>query len=120
MATAKKQTAKTKNSTLAIDAETSERLNLFCHKNGITKKDFIELALTYFENTGIDIHSNDVFTDMIEIKDKIDSILKIQVDSAVKLTGIQQKTALLSEVQENTTKLIESQELKGKKKWWKW
>ena len=41
------------NTTVAIDAETTARLNSFCSKLEITKKDFIMLALDFFEQTGL-------------------------------------------------------------------
>lgn len=44
---------KTPNTTVAIDAETTLRLNSFCQRLNITKKDFIMLALDFFEQTGL-------------------------------------------------------------------
>lgn len=109
---AKKETTK-KNSTLAISPDISEKLDFFCKKNNITKKDFISLSLSYFERTGVDLKSNDISNNISFLNDKLDSILKLQADTAIKLTGIQQTTNILSEVKEDTTKLIES---KSKKK----
>lgn len=109
----KKKTVKPKNSTLAIDAETSERLDFFCRKYEITKKDFIALALGYFERTGVDINSNDIITDLHDINSKIDAIMKLQADATMKLTNIQQSTNILTEVKEDTTKLIEQKNQKG-------
>lgn len=108
----KKKTAKPKNSTLAIDAEASEKLDFFCRKNGITKKDFITLALGYFERTGVDINSNDIVTDLHQINSKMDAIMKFQADATLKLTNIQQATNILTEVKEDTSKLIEQKETK--------
>jgi len=60
MTNTKKRIEKVKNSTLAIDIETSSKLDIFCKKHEITKKDFISLSLDYFNRTGIDPQSNDV------------------------------------------------------------
>jgi len=103
----KKRTEKAKNSTLAIDFETSSRLDLFCKKHEITKKDFISLSLDYFDRTGIDPLSNDVGNNLQEINEKLENMFKLQVDAAVKLTGLQQTTHLITIQQENTTKILE-------------
>lgn len=102
-----KRTQKTKNSTLAIDSNISNRLDIFCKKHNITKKDFIALALEYFDRTGIDIHSNDIVNDMNSINEKIDVLMRFQADAALKLSSIQQTTNILNEVKEDTSKLIE-------------
>ena len=44
---------------------------------------------------------------MQEINDKLENIFKLQVDAAVKLTGLQQTTNLITVQQENTTKMLE-------------
>lgn len=46
-------TKKQGNTTVAIDPETTERLNSFCQKLDITKKDFISMSLDFFEKTGL-------------------------------------------------------------------
>jgi len=107
MATDNKQTKKIKNSTLAIDQNISNRLDLFCKKNAITKKDFIALALDYFDRTGVDIYSNDMVTGMDTINEKIDALFKLQADTALKVTTIQKNTNLLNEVKDDTSKLFE-------------
>lgn len=43
----------TRNSTVAISPDDAKRLEKFCKANRITKKDFISLSLSYFENQGI-------------------------------------------------------------------
>lgn len=105
-----KQTKKTKNSTLAIDLDISNRLDFFCKKNNITKKDFIALALDYFDRTGVDIHSNDIVADLSVLNEKMDALIKFQADVSLKLSTIQQTTNILSEVKEDTTKLIEQKD----------
>lgn len=41
------------NTTVAIDPQTTERLNQFCMKCGLTKKDFISKSLDFFEQTNL-------------------------------------------------------------------
>lgn len=110
MAKEVKQTQKTKNSTLAIDIDISNRLDFFCKRNNITKKDFIGLALDYFDRTGVDIHSNDMVTNLDAINEKMDTLMRFQADTSLKLTSIQQTTNILNEVKEDTSKLIEQKE----------
>ena len=43
-----------RNSTVAISPSDAKRLERFCGKIGITKKDFISLSLDYFIKNGID------------------------------------------------------------------
>lgn len=56
------------NTTVAIDPQTTERLNMFCQKCGITKKDFISMSLDFFEQTGLTPQDTDkvMSTRMIE------------------------------------------------------
>ena len=117
MANTKKVPEKAKSSTLAIDAETSARLDIFCRKYAITKKDFISLSLDYFDRTGIDPHSNDVLNDMHEINEKLNTLVQLQADAAVKLTGLQQTTNQITAQQESATKLLEANTEK-KRHWW--
>lgn len=112
-----RKTRKTKNSTIAIDLNTSNRLDIFCKSKNITKKDFITLSLDYFDRTGVDIHSNDIVNNMNAINEKMDSILRLQADSALKLTGLQQTTSILTLVKDDTTKLINQKE-NAKKGFW--
>ena len=91
----KKQPEKPKNSTLAIDSQTSLMLDIFIKKHGLTKKEFIRVALDYFERTGIDPLSDAVpNTDMDQIKQALASIEQnvrdtktLQADAALKLTA---------------------------------
>jgi hypothetical protein len=103
----KKNPEKVKNSTLAIDLETSSKLDTFCKKHEITKKDFISISLDYFSRTGIDPQSNDVVNNLEGINEKLESLFKLQVDAAVKLSGLQQTTNMISHQQENTVKILE-------------
>lgn len=64
--------SKEKQKSILIDASVHTRLTAFCSKNNILIKDFIPLALDYFEKTGIDIRS-DVKADVEEgIKSRLD------------------------------------------------
>ena len=51
MAETKKPTPR--NSTVAISPDVAKKLDRFCTSNGITKKDFLSLSLSYFERNGI-------------------------------------------------------------------
>lgn len=44
---------KKKNTTVTIDSDTSARLERLSKANGVSKKDFLSLALEYFEKYGI-------------------------------------------------------------------
>lgn len=67
---------KLKNTTLAISQETSKRLDGFCLNKGITKKDFIEHSLNYFERNGVDplIHESPA-QEMKKLIKRIDSVI---------------------------------------------
>lgn len=118
---------KNKNTSIAIDSDINKRLTAFCAENNITKKDFITLALDYFDRTKVNIHSNDIFDLRAEIQalkeehsKEIDHLSKKMdtVQNAIgttALTGmaqlIQQQqqsiNAQLKEQQETTLTLIE-------------
>ena len=61
--TPKKKPQKT---TIAISGEVSERLETYCKQNNILRKEFVELALNYFERTGFDLRENAVDYSPIE------------------------------------------------------
>lgn len=50
---------KQQNSTMAISQSDSARLDKFCRKIGITKKEFISVSLDYFKVHGIDPTTNE-------------------------------------------------------------
>lgn len=116
MATTKKKAEAPQVSTVKIDKSTGEKLDVYCKRNELTKKDFISLALDYFERTGVDIRSNDVPQDLTEIKESINSLVKLQADAAIKLTSIQQTTHVLQSEQETTKLLLEANTQK-KRSW---
>lgn len=87
---------KEKQKSILIDASVHTRLTAFCSKNNILIKDFIPLALDYFDKTGIDIRS-DVKADVEEgIKARLDKqdenakALKEELSELRKLVGEQQ------------------------------
>ena len=47
--------SKPEKTTISISGETSERLEIYCRANGILRKEFVSLALEYFERTGFDL-----------------------------------------------------------------
>lgn len=53
-----KPKSKPEKTTISISGETSQRLEIYCRTNGILRKDFVSLALEYFERTGFDLKSN--------------------------------------------------------------
>lgn len=50
-----KEKKKREGSTIFIEKETAERLDKYARKHNLTRKSFVEKALTYFEQTGMDI-----------------------------------------------------------------
>lgn len=87
---------KEKQKSILIDASVHTRLTAFCSKNNILIKDFIPLALDYFDKTGIDIRS-DVKAEVEEgIKSRLDKqdenakALKEELSELRKLVGEQQ------------------------------
>lgn len=102
------------NTTLAIDVETRDRLNDFVKKYNkanpqakeMTAKNFIALALDYFQRTGADITSDGAETlpAQNEMIAKLDSILKGIVDVNLKTTAIGQG---LTTIHDNQVKQIE-------------
>ena len=52
--------SKPEKTTISISGETSERLEIYCRANGILRKEFVSLALEYFERTGFHLNINDL------------------------------------------------------------
>lgn len=50
--------SKPEKTTISISGETSRQLEIYCRENGILRKDFVSLALEYFERTGFNLKSN--------------------------------------------------------------
>lgn len=49
-----------KNTTIAIPLEVSERIEKYCRYHGILKKDFVALCIDYFERTEVDLRENEL------------------------------------------------------------
>lgn len=121
----KKQIEKQRNSTLAIDLQTSLRLDIFSKKHGLTKKEFIQVALDYFERTGIDPLSDAIpNSDMDQIKQALSSIEQnvrdaktLQADAALKLTAFH--TMLTLPGQQNEQRMLEDNQTKRRFFWQK-
>ena len=111
----------TTNGSIAIDIETRDRLNAYVKayndKNPQAKdlyaRDFIRLALDYFQRTGIDLNSDVVAVptnpepeqskELSEVKEMFMALSKMYADTNLKVTaigqGMQQGYEHLSEVQ---------------------
>lgn len=50
----------TKNTTIAIPIEISERIEQYCRYHGILKKDFVALCIDYLERTEVDLRENEL------------------------------------------------------------
>lgn len=81
------QKPKSVNSTVAISSEENTRLSNFCFRHSLQKKEFIKIALDYFEKNGIDpqIHS--------EPKTEIEKVLK-RIDQLFAFIKVQEKEYL--------------------------
>ena len=89
-------------STVAVTQETNEKLDAFCNKYDINKKQFIELALDYFQRTGVDIFSDDKGMEQTlqAIKDAVTEQATKQADTLNKLVSA------ITQVRENTERLL--------------
>lgn len=54
----KEDRKKSQTTTVAIPRHLLDRLEAYCKRSGIMRKDFVELALEYFERTGYDLRSS--------------------------------------------------------------
>lgn len=50
-----KEKKKREGSTIFIEKETADRLDIYVKKHNLTRKSFVEKALIYFEQTGMDV-----------------------------------------------------------------
>lgn len=64
----KEKNQQKKTTTIAIDIATSESLDTYCRKHGILKKDFVKIALEWFDNMDIDITSETHYMPNQEVK----------------------------------------------------
>lgn len=126
--------AEKKNTTIAITQSVNARLELLCTTLDITKKDFIEAAVSYFQRTGIDPRTDAREESNQEIADQL-KIISAQLQSNredTQLAKRQNETifglvkgvneglqAVISkqDEQQQATQLI-MQQTKKKRHWW--
>ena len=100
---------KPEKTTISISGETSERLELYCKANGILRKDFVSLALEYFERTGFDLKSNAL--DYSPLEKIIDELKEVKTTMQTSNKGTEAVRQLLQAVREQTTKQLPAPEL---------
>jgi hypothetical protein len=127
----------TTSGSIAVDIETRDRLNKYVQeynaKNPQAKdlyaRDFIRLALDYFQRTGIDFNSDVVALpttqeqapsqELTEVKEMFLALSKMYADTNLKVTaigqGIQQGFETLGETQQQTRLLLESKSQRTEK-----
>lgn len=127
----------TTSGSIAIDIETRDRLNAYVKayndKNPQAKdlyaRDFIRLALDYFQRTGIDFNSDVVALpattepeqskELSEVKEMFMALSKMYADTNLKVTaigqGMQQGFESLGDKQQETRLLLESKDKRTEK-----
>ena len=100
---------KPEKTTISISGETSERLELYCKANGILRKDFVSLALDYFERTGFDLKSNAL--DYSPLEKIIGELKKVKTTMQTSNEGTEAVRQLLQAVREQTAKQLPAPEL---------
>lgn len=100
---------KPEKTTISISGETSERLELYCKANGILRKDFVSLALDYFERTGFDLKSNAL--DYSPLEKIIGELKEVKITMQTSNEGTETIRQLLQAVREQTTKQLPAPEL---------
>lgn len=127
----------TTSGSIAVDVETRDRLNAYVKdynaKNPNAKdlyaRDFIRLALDYFQRTGIDFNSDVVALpttqepeqskELSEVKEMFMALSKMYADTNLKVTaigqGMQQGFENLGEKQQETRLLLESKSARTEK-----
>lgn len=134
----KKTNDKKANSTVAVSPEVALRLESFCKKLGITKKDFISLSLDFFDNIRISPKDSDL---VLSWKKKSESISSMESDIREIKARTEHSNETIANIhgiitgsiadnlknmlesiaieQNNNTMLLE--EIKSKKRhWWHW
>ncbi len=91
---------KPEKTTISISGETSERLELYCKANGILRKDFVSLALEYFERTGFDLQSNAL--DYSPLEKIIGELKEVKTTMQTSSEGTEAVRQLLQAVREQT------------------
>ena len=78
----------------------SERLEAYCRENRILRKEFVDLALIYFERTGYDLRENVVdYSPVEKLVNELKEVKSVMESSQIEKDAI---TALLQAVQHQT------------------
>ena len=101
--------SKPEKTTISISGETSERLEIYCRANGILRKEFVSLALDYFERTGFDLQSNAL--DYSPLEKIIGELKEVKTTMQTSNEGTETVRQLLQAVREQTTKQLPAPEL---------
>ena len=95
---------KPEKTTISISGSVSERLEAYCRVNNILRKDFVELALKYFERTGYDLRSDQVdYSPMEKMINSLESVKDTMESSLTEKAAI---ATLLQAVREQTQKQL--------------
>ena len=100
---------KPEKTTISISGETSERLEIYCRANGILRKEFVSLALDYFERTGFDLKSN--VLDYSPLEKIIGELNEVKATMQTSNEGTEAVRQLLQAVREQTAKQLPAPEL---------
>ena len=101
--------SKPEKTTISISGETSERLEIYCRANGILRKEFVSLALDYFERTGFDLQSNAL--DYSPLEKIIGELKEVKTTMQTNNEGTEAVRQLLQAVREQTAKQLPAPEL---------
>ena len=101
--------SKPEKTTISISGETSERLEIYCRANGILRKEFVSLALDYFERTGFDLQSNAL--DYSPLEKIIRELKEVKTTMQTNNEGTEAVRQFLQVVREQTTKQLPAPEL---------
>lgn len=100
---------KPEKTTISISGETSERLEVYCKANGILRKDFVSLALDYFERTGFDLKSNAL--DYSPLEKIIGELQEVKNTMQTNNESTEAVRQLIQVVREQTTKQLPAPEI---------
>ena len=101
--------SKPEKTAISISGETSERLEIYCRANGILRKEFVSLALDYFERTGFDLQSNAL--DYSPLEKIIGELKEVKTTMQTNNEGTEAVRQFLQVVREQTTKQLPAPEL---------
>lgn len=101
--------SKPEKTTISISGETSERLEIYCRANGILRKEFVSLALDYFERTGFDLKSNAL--DYSPLEKIIGELKEVKTTMQTSNEGTEAVRQLLQAVREQTARQLPAPEI---------